>query len=100
MTSKELGAIRSSLLKSKYDVLSDDTSYPYGRYRGDVKRKTVYIRKDGQQVPEEDLRIMQDFDSAKRKEGGGMAALSGIFSTKISADGMSLHVDYYRHTAG
>jgi hypothetical protein len=100
MNSKELGAVRTSLLEREYDVLSDDTSYPYGRYRGDVKRKTVYARKDGQPVSDEDLKVLQDFDAARRKEGGSMAALSGIFTTKRSQDGMQLHVDYYRHTAG
>ena len=100
MTSKELGSIRSSLIEREYDILSDNTSYPYGRYRGDVKRKTVYARKDGQPVPDEDLKVLQDFDLARRKEGGSMAALSGIFTTKRTEDGMQLHVDYYRHTAG
>lgn len=100
MNSKALNAIRVDLLQKEYDVLSDDTSYPYGRYRGDVKRKTVYARKDGQPVSDEDLKVLQDFDTARRKEGGSMAALSGIFTTKRSQDGMQLHVDYYRHTAG
>jgi len=100
MTSKELGAIRASLLEREYDILSDNTSYPYGRYRGDVKRKTVYTRKDGQPVSEEDLKILQDYDKARRKEGGPMPALAGIFTTKRSDDGMELHVDYYIHTPG
>ncbi len=100
MSSKELGNIRGELLNSQYDIISDNESYPYGRYRGDVKRKTVYVRKDGQPVSDEDLKVLQDYDAARKKEGGGMAALSGIFTTKRSDDGMQLHVDYYRHTAG
>lgn len=100
MNSKALNAIRMDLLQKEYDVISDDTSYPYGRYRGDQRRKTVYARKDGQPVSDEDLKVLQDFDAARRKEGGSMAALSGIFTTTRSKDGMQLIVDYYIHTAG
>jgi len=100
MNSKELSSIRRNLLDSQYDVISDDTSYPYGRYRGDQRRKTVYVRKDGQPVSDADLKVLQDFDAAVRKEGGSMAALSGIFTTSRSKDGMQLVVDYYIHTAG
>lgn len=99
MTSREFAVIRGELLNGQYDVVSDNSSYPYGRYRGDEVRKTVYARKDGQPVSDEDLKVLQDFDAAVRKEGGSMAALSGIYTTSRSKDGMQLVVDYYRHTS-
>ena len=88
------------LLTRDYDIVSDDTRYPYGRYRGDVRRKTVYSRKDGQPVPESDISLLQARDAQVQKEGGSMAALSGVFTSKVSSDGSQIIVDYYRHTAG
>ena len=88
------------LLSRDYDVVSDDTRYPYGRYRGDVRQKIVYARKDGQPVPEADINLFKDRDETVRKEGGSMAALAGIYTSKLSDDGMQIIVDYYRHTAG
>lgn len=88
------------LLSRDYDVVSDDTRYPYGRYRGDVRQKIVYARKDGQPVPEADINLLKDRDAAVREEGGSMAALAGIYTSKLSDDGMQIIVDYYRHTAG
>ena len=88
------------LLTRDYDIVSDDTRYPYGRYRGDVRRKTVYSRKDGQPVPESDINLLQARDAQVREEGGSMAALSGVFTSKVSSDGSQIIVDYYRHTAG
>ena len=89
-----------ALLDSSYDVESDDTKYPYGRNRGDVRRTTTYVRKDGQPVPPEDIKLLQDRDAEVKKRGGSMAALSGIYTSKVSDDGMKLSVEYYRHTAG
>ncbi len=88
------------LLNRDYEKASHDTSYPYGRNRGDVRSTTVYARKDGQPVPEQDLKLLQDRDADVRERGGSMAALSGIYTTTLSQDGMSLVVKYYRHTAG
>lgn len=88
------------MLSRDYDVVSDDTQYPYGRYRGDVRKKTVYARKDGQPVPEADINLLKDRDAKVRKDGGSMAALSGIYTSKVSDDGSQIVVDYYRHTAG
>ena len=88
------------LLSRDYDVVSDDTRYPYGRYRGDVRQKIVYARKDGQPVPEADINLLKARDAAVREEGGSMAALAGIYTSKLSDDGMQIIVDYYRHTAG
>ena len=88
------------LLNRDYDVISDDTSYPYGRYRGDVRQKTVYARKDRQPVPEADINLLKTRDAKVREAGGSMAALAGIYTSKLSDDGMQIIVDYYRHTAG
>lgn len=88
------------LLNRDYNVISDDTSYPYGRYRGDVRQKTVYARKDRQPVPEADINLLKTRDAKVREAGGSMAALAGIYTSKLSDDGMQIIVDYYRHTAG
>ena len=88
------------LLSRDYEVVSDNTDYPYGRYRGDVKKRTVYARKDGQLVPEEDINLLKNRDAAVRKAGGSMAALAGIFTSSLSDDGTQIIVNYYRHTAG
>lgn len=88
------------LLSRDYEVVSDDTRYPYGRYRGDVRKKTVYARKDGQPVPESDINLLKDRDAKVRKDGGPMAALAGVYTSKVSDDGSQIVVDYYRHTAG
>mgnify|MGYP001288776247 CR=1 FL=1 len=88
------------LLNNDYEKSSNNTSYPYGRSRGDVRRTTVYVRKDGKSVPEQDLKLLQDRDAEIIKRGGSMAALGGVYTTTLSQDGMSLVVKYYRHTAG
>ncbi|MAG26703.1 hypothetical protein CMI47_14270 [Candidatus Pacearchaeota archaeon] len=88
------------LLDRDYEQISDNTSYPYGRNRGDVRSTTIYGRTDGQPVPEADLKLLKDRDADVRERGGPMAALSGTYTTTLSQDGMSLVVNYYRHTAG
>ena len=88
------------LLSRDYDVVSDDTRYPYGRYRGDVRKTTIYARKDKQPVPEADISLLKDRDAKVRKDGGSMAALSGVYTSKLSDDGSQIVVNYYRHTAG
>jgi hypothetical protein len=91
---------RQRLLDSQYEKISEDTQYPYGRNRGDVRSNTVYKRTDGQPVPQEDLDVLQAFDSEVRRAGGAMAALSGVFTTRLSPDKMTINVEYYQHTAG
>ena len=102
MTEGSAGANKQvfQMLSRDYDVVSDDTRYPYGRYRGDVRKQTVYARKDGQPVPEADINLLKARDAAVREEGGSMAALAGIYTSKLSDDGSQIIVDYYRHTAG
>ena len=89
-----------NLLDRDYDLVSDDTQYPYGRYRGDVRRTMVYVRKDGQQVPREDIDLLKARDVQVRKEGGPMPALAGLYKSEISRDGMKIVVVYNRHTSG
>tara|TARA_B100000683_G_C12073173_1_gene383612 strand:+ start:150 stop:506 length:357 start_codon:yes stop_codon:yes gene_type:complete len=91
---------RGDLLNTQYEEVSSDTRYPYGVARGDVRRTTVYKRKDGRPVPDEDLQMLKDHDKQERIEGGMMAALSGINTTTLSDDGLTLTIDYYRHTSG
>lgn len=91
---------RTDLLKNQYEEVSSDAKYPYGRNRGDVRRTTVYKRKDGQPVPDADFQMLKDHDKQERIEGGMMAALGGINTTTVSDDGLTLTIKYYRHTAG
>lgn len=88
------------LLIRDYEVIDDDTRYPYGRYRGDVRKKTVYARRDGQPVPEADINLLKARDAKVREEGGPMAALAGVYTSSLSDDGSQIVIDYYRHTAG
>ena len=89
-----------ALLDRDYEKSFEDTRYPYGRNRGDVRRTERYVRKDGQPVPPEDFELLKARDAEVRKAGGSMAALSGVYTTKLSDDGLTLDVQYYRHTAG
>tara|TARA_B100001094_G_C18071333_1_gene740179 strand:- start:164 stop:520 length:357 start_codon:yes stop_codon:yes gene_type:complete len=91
---------RADLLKSQYEKVSSDVSYPYGRYRGDVRRTTVYKRNDGQPIPDADFQLLKDHDKQERIDGGSMAALGGINTTTVSDDGLTMTVKYYKHTAG
>jgi hypothetical protein len=96
-----IGQIKTDLrdmLAKDFDVVDRNVRHPYGRNRGDVKAKTNYTRKDGQPISPENTRIFDDLTAAQK--GDYMRALGGIYSYKISEDGMTLEVDYYQHTAG
>ena len=86
------------LLANDYVVVSDKTSYPYGRHRGDVSSKTVYKRKDGNDIPESDIEVLKTRDSESANRD--MAALCGIYTTSLSEDQQTVTVSYYQHTAG
>ncbi len=100
LMSESLSQSVRDLLDRDYEKASEDTRYPYGRNRGDVRSTTVYTRHDGQPVPDADLKLLQARDAEIRERGGSMAALSGVYTTTTSQDGLSLIVKYYRHTAG
>lgn len=91
---------RADLLKDQYEKVSEDTRYPYGPNRGDVRRTTTFKRKDGLPVPEADLQLLKNHDKQQRIDGGMMAALGGINTTTVSDDGLTLTIKYYRHTSG
>ena len=100
---ENLSALRSEkrdLLDRDYVVVDEDTRYPYGRNRGDVRRTTVYKRVDDQPIPSSDLSLLQKHDDEERRAGGPMAALGGVHTTSVSDDGMQLNIKYYKHTAG
>ena len=86
------------LLANDYVIVSDKTSYPYGRHRGDVSSRTIYKRKDNAAITNEEVEVLKnrDIDSSSKP----MAALSGIYTTSLSEDQKTVTVSYYRHTAG
>ena len=86
------------LLANDYVIVSDKTSYPYGRHRGDISIKTVYKRKDGTVATDADIEVLKNRDIASSSRP--MAALSGIYKTSLSKDQRTVTVSYYRHTAG
>lgn len=88
------------LLTRDYEVVDEKTRYPYGPNRGDVRRTTIYSRKDGKPVPQEDLNLLQSRDAEIREKHGAWAALSGVYTTTLSSDSTSLIVKYHRHTSG
>ena len=85
------------LLKSEYTIESEKN---VPGIRRDVNRVTTYTRNDGQPIPPEDLKLLQDRDAEIRKKGGGMARLMGVYTSSMSPDGNSLIVKYHRTTAG
>ena len=98
---ERIGQIKTDLrnmLEKDFEVVDRNVRHPYGRHRGDVRAKTNYIRKDGQPISPEDTRVFDDLTAAQK--GDYMAPLSGVYSYKISKDGMTLEVGYYQHTAG
>ena len=88
------------LLTNDYKIVDENTRYPYGRNRGDVRRTTVYMRKDGARVPMEDLNLLKARDEDIRERGGAYAALGGVYTSTLSEDGYSIIEKYYKHTAG
>ena len=86
------------LLANDYVVVSDKTSYPYGRHRGDVSSKTLYKRKDDTAVTDADMEVLKNRDIASSSRP--MAALCGIYTTSLSEDQQTVTVSYYQHTAG
>ena len=95
-SSKEI----EDLLKRDYEQVSEETSYPYGRNRGDIRRTTVYKRKDGEAIPDRDLEMIQDYESDFLKKYGSFAGFRGVSKTKKSGDGMLLVVKYSKASAG
>lgn len=88
----------TAMLESDYDKVNSNTRYPYGRNRGDVRSSTIYTRKDGQPVQPGDIAIFTQLSDEQKKDS--YAALSGVFMHKVSEDGMTLTVNYSKHTAG
>ena len=86
-----------ALLDSEYTIESEKD---VPGIRRDTNRTTVYTRNDGQPIPPEDLKLLQDRDAEVRKKGGGMARLMGVYTSSMSPDGNSLIVKYHRTTAG
>lgn len=86
-----------ALLDSEYTIESEKD---VPGIRRDTNRTTVYTRNDGQPIPPEDLKLLQDRDAEVRKKGGGMARLMGVYTSSMSPDGSSLIVKYHRTTAG
>tara|TARA_R100000808_G_scaffold24984_2_gene60200 strand:+ start:3743 stop:4087 length:345 start_codon:yes stop_codon:yes gene_type:complete len=86
------------LLDQHYETVgSGSVSYPYGRNRGDVRSTQVYVRKDGQPIPQGDVDVFNNLEIQQKKDP--YAALSGVYTHTVTDDGMSVKVDYYRHTA-
>lgn len=95
---ENVGRQLGDTLKNNYDVVNKDESFPFGRNRGDVKRTTTYVRKDGKPVPPEDIAIFVAKEKEQSKDA--MSALMGQYKHEVSPDGMTLTMKYYRHTAG
>ncbi len=79
--------------------LSRDTSYPYGRYRGDVKTVTSYQKPDLSPFTQEEIEMLQDYDSLDARESQN-PALAGTTSSALSNDNTILTITYSKHTPG
>lgn len=84
---------RSDILKNQYDEVDRNVSYPYGKNRGDVRANYSYVRKDGQPIPDSDLQFFTSIEEENHP-------LMGMYTHTVSDDGMTLRVNYYKHTAG
>lgn len=90
---------RSAFLES-LETVSSNTDYPYGRNRGDVKSVTSYKKPDGSSFSQEEIQMMQDYDTLDARQHGAYAALAGTTSSSLSSDGLVLTVTYNKYTAG
>ena len=88
----------TAMLERDYDKVDENTRYPYGRNRGDVRSTTKYTRKDGQPIQPEDIVLFEKLKSEQDKDS--WAALSGVYWHELEDDNMTLVVKYYRHTSG
>ena len=84
----------------KYIEVDRKTSYPYGRYRGDVRSTIVYEKADGSPIDMEDLEMLLAQEEEVYEKHGAYAALAGVYESSVSEDGMQLIRKYYKHTAG
>ncbi len=86
---------RSKLLNSEYveDPATSIVKYPYGRNRGDVRSSLSYTRKDGKPISDEDMAVFVAVEENNHP-------LAGMYTHNLSDDRMTLHVSYYKHTAG
>ena len=83
---------RLSLIQSKYDVVDQKDSYPYGRYRGDVESSWTLVPKHGGDVDPEDFEIIKSIEKHNHP-------LGGVYKHKMAPDGKSIYVRYTKHTS-
>ena len=91
--SQDPRAARDELMKQFEKRGPGRKSYPYGRYRGDVRSTTTYVRKDGAPISDEDMDTLTAIEVYNHP-------LGGIVKHKRSDDRMSVTVRYSKHTAG
>ena len=84
---------RRQLMKQFTQLGDGQTSYPYGRYRGDVRSTNTYVRKDGRPISDEDMAILTAVEEHNHPLGGS-------YTHTRSQDFMSVRVKYYKHTSG
>ena len=87
-----------NFLDNQFETVSHKTEYPYGRNRGDERIRTVYQRKDGNLISDSDMEVIlaRDLDSQKYD----MAALRGVYYSKLSEDRQTVTVKYTKVSCG
>lgn len=94
MLSENAHAARRKLIDSEFIVTNPGSeSYPYGRYRGDVRSWHTIARSDGQPVSSEDMKTLTAIEVDNHP-------LGGVYKHELSDDGMSVNVMYSQHTSG
>ena len=94
MLTENVQSARQELIDSEFTVTNPgNTSYPYGRYRGDVQSWRTIARSDGQPVSSGDMAVLTAVEADNHP-------LGGVYKHKLSDDGMSVTITYSRHTAG
>ena len=87
-------SVRRNFLKSQFEEVGDGfTSYPYGRYRGDVRSSRTYRKIDGTRITNKDMAILTAIEIDNHP-------LGGITKHTLSDDGKTVEISYYKHTSG
>ncbi len=96
--SQQIEIATENFLAEQFETVSHKTEYPYGRHRGDERIQTVYQRKDGNTISDSDMEVIlaRDLDSQKYD----MAALRGVYYSKLSEDRQTVTVKYTRVSCG
>ena len=89
---------REAMLNS-LELIDENTSFPYGPNKGDVRRVTSYRKFSGEPFTQKELQLFKDFDILSARKLGPMAGLIGINRSSLHDDNTVLKIVYTKYTA-